>query len=193
MSGANSPISPNTEVIIENKDSVLRNKLRNLNYAVVGPVIGLILAIVVFSILSPHFSDGRDIINILRQISIIGVMAVGVTFVIISAEIDLSIAHIMTLCGLLAGAMATGGYDIGFQLPVWLAIVVTIAAGAGIGAIAGFFNAKLMVPSFMATLAMMYIAEGSYLYLSGAQPLYGIQIACNGLDQGRSLVSQVLF
>ncbi|MCM3760189.1 ABC transporter permease [Alkalihalobacillus oceani] len=176
MTQQNSPLEPQTGAVLDEESGKAQWKarLRNVNYAVVGPIVGLILAIIVFSILSPHFLTYGNIINILRQVSIIGVMAVGVTFVIISAEIDLSIAHIMTLCGLLAGALATGGYDIGFQLPVWLAFIVTILAGAGIGAIAGFFNAKLMVPSFMATLAMMYIAEGAYLFLSGAQPLYGI-------------------
>ncbi len=185
MSQANQPLEPNTDVVVPKKTTFLKERLKRVNFAVVGPVIGLILSIIIFSILSPHFLTVGNIINILRQISIIGVMAVGVTFVIISAEIDLSIAHVMTLCGLLAGALATGGYDIGIQLPVWLAIIVSIAVGAGIGAIAGFFNAKLMVPSFMATLAMMYIAEGSYLFLSGAQPLYGIPDSLQWFGAGK--------
>lgn len=169
-----SPVKTNNDEAVSVHESSLKANLKNVNFAVVGPVVGLIVAIIVFSILSPHFLTYGNMINILRQVSIIGVMAVGVTFVIISAEIDLSIAHVMTLCGLVAGALATGGYDIGFQWPVWLSIIGALAVGALMGAIAGFFNAKLSVPSFMATLAMMYIAEGLYLYLSGAQPLYGI-------------------
>lgn len=140
----------------------------------IGPLIGLFLIIIVFSILAESFLSVANILNILRQSAIIGIMAIGVTFVIITAEIDLSIASIMTFSGLVAGALSTGGFGLGVALPVWLAIICTLFIGAMVGAVSGFANAKLKIPTFMATLSMMFIVDGISLWFSGAQPLYGI-------------------
>lgn len=162
------------EAANSNSGSPLSRLLKQIDFTTAGPIIGLILIIIIFSILSPHFLSVANIINILRQVAIIGIMAIGVTFVIITAEIDLSIASTMAFSGIVAGAVATGGYLMPFQLPVWVAIASGLLFGAIFGAISGLARAKLNIPSFMATLSMMFIIEGLMLWFSGAQPLYGI-------------------
>lgn len=159
--------------------------LRQLDMTTIGPLIGLFLIIIVFSILAESFLSVANILNILRQSAIIGIMAIGVTFVIITAEIDLSIASIMTFSGLVAGALSTGGFGLGVALPVWLAIICTLFIGAMVGAVSGFANAKLKIPTFMATLSMMFIVDGISLWFSGAQPLYGISDRLQWFGSGK--------
>lgn len=159
--------------------------LRQLDMTTIGPLIGLLIIIIIFSILAESFLSVANILNILRQSAIIGIMAIGVTFVIITAEIDLSIASIMTFSGLVAGALSTGGFGIGVALPVWLAIICTLLIGAMIGAVSGMANAKLKIPTFMATLSMMFIVDGISLWFSGAQPLYGIPDSLQWFGSGK--------
>jgi len=148
--------------------------LSRIDFTTAGPIIGLILTFIIFSILSEPFLSTANIVNILRQSAIIGIMAIGVTFVIITSEIDLSIGYNMAFAGIVAGAFATGGYGLGFQVSVFVAIPMGILTGAFFGYLSGVARAKLNIPSFMATLSMMFIIEGAMLWFSGAQPLYGI-------------------
>lgn len=155
-----------------------------LDIKTLGPVIGLLLISAIYAVLSPYFLTWLNFVNILRQSSIIGVMAIGVTFVIICAEIDLSLANIMAFSGIVAAAVSSGGYMISHSYHPLLAILCGLIVGGLLGCISGFAVAKLNIPSFMSTLSMMFVAEGLTLWFTDAQPLYGLPDQILWLGEG---------
>lgn len=131
-------------------------KLRLLNLQ----VLVMLAAIVVIMLFFTWMTDGaylsaRNVSNLLRQTAITGILAVGMVFVIISAEIDLSVGSMM---GLLGGAAAIFDVWLGWPLP--LTIVVTLALGLLLGAWNGWWVAYRKVPSFIVTLAGMLAFRG---------------------------------
>ncbi len=127
----------------------------------------LVALIVFFSISSSNFFTFSNVSSILLSTAVIGILAVGTTFVIITGGIDLSIGTGMTLCSVVTGLLLT---DAG--LPLVVGVLGGIAMGALIGAINGFNVAVLGLPPFIATLAMMLVAQGLALVLSGVRPIY---------------------
>ncbi|WP_256843008.1 ABC transporter permease [Ornithinimicrobium cryptoxanthini] len=129
---------------------------------------GTLLALVLFfSLASPNFFTVSNLTSILLATAVIGILAVGTTFVIITGGIDLSIGTGMTLCAVVTGLLLT---DMG--LPLILGVLGGILFGALIGLVNGFNVTVLGLPSFIATLAMMMIAQGLALVLSGVRPIY---------------------
>lgn len=129
---------------------------------------GTLLALVLFfSVASPNFFTISNLTSILLATAVIGILAVGTTFVIITGGIDLSIGTGMTLCAVVTGLLLT---DMG--LPLIVGVLGGIAFGALVGLVNGFNVTVLGLPPFIATLAMMMIAEGLALVLSGVRPIY---------------------
>jgi ribose transport system permease protein len=138
----------------------------------VAAAIGLLVVIAVLVNFASHgsFLEPRNIINVLRQITYGCILAVGETFVIITAGIDLSVGSLVSLSGVVmamfANAMGFGGAPL---------IIATLCVGLALGALAGFVNAvpvvKLNLPPFITTLAMMLIAEGFSFKLSHGRPV----------------------
>src|SRR5439155_25196668 len=108
-----------------------------------------------------------NVVGILLATTVNGVLALGVTFVIITGGIDLSIGTVMTLSAVMTGTFATV-----WQLPLPLAVVAGLATGALAGLVNGMLIAKLKIPSFIATLGMLNIAKGLALVISGLKPIY---------------------
>lgn len=132
----------------------------------------LIVIYAFFSIVSPFFFSYGNFIAILFSTVVIGTLAIGTTFVIISAGIDLSIGTGMALCAVMAGVlMAKAG------LPLALGLPLTILFGGLIGLVNGINVAVLRIPPFIATLAMMLVAEGLALVLSNSTPIYFTNVA----------------
>ncbi len=129
----------------------------------------LVALIVFFSIASPVFMTKSNIINILLATAVNGVLAVGVTFVIITGGIDLSVGTGMTFASVMTGVAITF-----LGLPIYVGVIVGILTGTLIGFINGVNVAKLKVPAFIATLGMMMITKGLSLVVSGAKPIYFI-------------------
>ncbi|SFL69870.1 ribose transport system permease protein [Gracilibacillus orientalis] len=127
----------------------------------------LIILVIFFSIASKNFLQWSNIEGILLSTTVIGILALGTTFVIITGGIDLSIGTGMTLTSVM-----TGVFIVFLGLPVILGIIGGIVTGALIGFISGFSVSILRIPPFIATLAMMMIAEGLSLVISGASPIY---------------------
>src|SRR6056297_1147838 len=123
---------------------------RKFDYSKYAPLIALVILFIISSVSSPYFLHTRNILNILRQISYTGYIALGMTFVIISGGIDLSVGSMVALAGgigVLTLNAAGGG--------VWaivLAILVTLAIGAGFGALNGVVITKGKIAPFIATL-----------------------------------------
>lgn len=127
----------------------------------------LILLFIVYSIASPNFFQFDNIVNIMLATAVNGILALGVTFVVITAGIDLSIGTVMTLSAVMTGVFITF-----WRLPVPLGILGGMATGAFAGLINGTVIAKMKVPPFIATLGMLYIAKGLALVFSGLKPIY---------------------
>ncbi|MCL4297372.1 MAG: ABC transporter permease [Anaerolineae bacterium] len=127
----------------------------------------LILLFVVFSIASPYFFTFDNVIGIFLATAVNGLLALGVTFVIITGGIDLSIGTVMTLASVMAGVFITF-----WGLPVPLGVLAGLATGALCGLTNGVIIAKLNMPPFVATLGMLYVAKGLSLVISGLKPIY---------------------
>ncbi|XPV77899.1 MAG: ribose ABC transporter permease [Desulfovibrio sp.] len=128
-------------------------------------LIALLVMVVVVSFLNPNFFTTANIFNILRQTAVNGIMAVGMTFVILTAGIDLSVGSVLALCG------AIGASLIAMELPVPVAIGAALAAGAAIGAISGIIVAKGHVQAFIATLVGMTMVRGLTLVYTEGRPI----------------------
>jgi ribose transport system permease protein len=127
----------------------------------------LIVMIIVFSVASPNFLQFNNVIGILLATAVNGVLALGVTFVIISGGIDLSIGTVMTLSAVITGVLITN-----MDLPVPVGIVGGILTGGLAGVANGILIARFHIPPFIATLGMLNVAKGFALVISGLKPIY---------------------
>ena len=127
----------------------------------------LVVLLVFFSIASSNFFTWSNISGILLSTAVIGILALGTTFVIITGGIDLSIGTGMTLA-----AVMTGIFLVNMELPLIVGVIGGILTGGLMGFVNGFNIAVLRLPPFIATLAMMLIAQGLALVISGVRPIY---------------------
>ncbi|HOO33072.1 MAG TPA: ABC transporter permease [Thermotogota bacterium] len=140
--------------------------LKNFSAEKWGPLLALVILFVISAIASPYFLKTRNLMNILRQVSYTGIIGLGMTFVIITGGIDLSVGSMTALVGGIAILVlnALGG-------GIWAIIVAVLAAigiGAGFGAINGLVITKGRVAPFIVTLGTMAIYRSLTLYISGA-------------------------
>lgn len=149
-------------------------KRRRIDIVAAAPVLFLLVLVVFYSVTTNNFFSMINLVNIGRQISITGIMAIGVTFVILLGEIDLSLAAVLSFTGMIVAGLSLGKYFGMNAMPVWLCIIITLFVGVILGFVAGFANSKLRIPGFMATLAIMYMTKGLMLMLTDAQPLFGL-------------------
>lgn len=153
----------------------------------------LLLLIVVFALLEPRFLHPLNLFNILRQVSISGLIAIGMTFVILTAGIDLSVGSLMALAGLVGAYVAKGGladrFAIGANLdagnPAVLALLAAVVVGMLGGAIQGAAITRLKVPPFVVTLGGLTAFRGAALLFSGGGPISGFAPDYTWWGQGR--------
>ncbi|BAS15554.1 ribose transport system permease protein RbsC [Arthrobacter sp. Hiyo8] len=127
----------------------------------------LIVLVIFFGIMNSRFLLPTNLSDILLSTVVIGLLALGATFVIITGGIDLSVGTGMSLCSVMTGVVLSY-----LGLPLWMGVVGGILMGTVIGAINGFFISFLKIPPFIATLAMMLVAQGMALVVSGTKPIY---------------------
>ena len=127
----------------------------------------LIAIVIFFSVASPNFATFSNITSVLFSTVVIGLLALGTTFVIITGGIDLSIGTGMALC-----AVMSGTFIVTMHLPMLLGVLLTVLFGGLIGFINGVNIATLGLPPFIATLAMMLVAQGLALVVSHSAPIY---------------------
>ncbi|NOH62423.1 ribose ABC transporter permease [Vibrio sp. RE88] len=128
-------------------------------------LIALIFLIVVVSFLNPNFFTVDNILNILRQTSVNAIIAVGMTLVILTAGIDLSVGSVLALCGAFAASL------IAVEVPVLVAVPTALFAGAALGAISGIIIAKGKVQAFIATLVTMTLLRGVTMVYTDGRPI----------------------
>jgi len=128
-------------------------------------LIALIILIMVVSFINPHFFTFNNVSNILRQTSVNAIIAVGMTIVILTAGIDLSVGSILALCGAFAASM------IGLELPVLVTVLITLVGGALLGSVTGFVVSKGKVQPFIATLVAMVLLRGITMVYTDGRPI----------------------
>ena len=127
----------------------------------------LIVLVIIFALASPNFLTFSNIATVLLSTAVIGILALGTTFVIITGGIDLSIGTGMALCAVMTGVIITN-----LGMPVWVGVLGGIGTGVLMGLVNGVNITFLRLPPFIATLAMMMIAGGLALVISGVRPIY---------------------
>ncbi|RLU87554.1 sugar ABC transporter permease [Streptomyces griseocarneus] len=131
-----------------------------------GPLGGLVALTVVMAVLSRDFLGGQNVLNVGVQASVTAILAFGVTFVIVSAGIDLSVGSVAALSATVVAWAATSE-----GLPVWLAVLLGLAVGVVSGLVSGALVAYGRLPAFIATLALLSVARGLALVISGGSPI----------------------
>lgn len=135
-------------------------------------LIVLLALIAAFAGLSPAFLTAGNLTILVKHAAINAILAVGMTFVILSGGIDLSVGSVAGLAGMIAGGLIHTGlvlrpFGVVVFLQVWLVIAVALLAGALVGAANGMLVARLRVAPFIATLGTLYVARGAAMLLSG--------------------------
>ena len=133
-----------------------------------GPLLGFIILVVIVSILNPSFLQPLNILNLLRQVAINALIAYGMTFVILTGGIDLSVGSILALSSALMAGMMVSGLD-----PI-LAIIIGCLLGGVMGMVNGLLITKGKMAPFIATLATMTVFRGLTLVYTDGNPITGL-------------------
>jgi erythritol transport system permease protein len=133
--------------------------------------IALVLLAVCFALLSPEFLTAGNLSILVKHVAINAILAIGMTFVILSGGIDLSVGSIAGLCGIVAGALLGRGLELpalGIVIypHTWLVVTAALAVGMAVGGLNGWLVARLGVAPFIATLGSLYVARGAALLTS---------------------------
>jgi ribose transport system permease protein len=145
-----------------NSTNAERSVVSNLVSRLEIRMLALALALgVVLSILSPHFLTSNNLLNILDQSVVVGIVAIGMTFVILIGGIDLSVGSVAGCTGVLLGR----GLE---HLPIVFAVLLAVLAGCAIGFFSGFLIARFGLPAFVVTLGVMAIGRSLAFIFSGA-------------------------
>jgi ribose/xylose/arabinose/galactoside ABC-type transport system permease subunit len=163
-----------------------------------APLIFLLLLMAAFAVIEPRFVSSVNLFNVMRQVSITGLLAIGMTFVILTAGIDLSVGSLLAFAGLVAAAVAKGGLQdrftvgdgaIGYGWP--LALLAAVTVGVLGGWLQGLAIVKLRVPPFVVTLGGMSAFRGAALLFAAGGPISGFQEDFAWWGQGRILTVPV--
>jgi ribose transport system permease protein len=147
----------------------------------------LLVLVVLFSAASPSFARWENLSNILEQISVTGIIATGLTFVILCAEIDLSVASVANAVGIVVAFFTVQDSSVNIAnlpLPGALAILLAIAVSLALGACTAFGVTIIGIPSFIMTLAMLQIAAGICAMLVRGQIAYAVPSLVGTLGSG---------
>ncbi|QZY55628.1 ABC transporter permease [Crassaminicella profunda] len=148
--------------------------------------------VILMSILSPAFLRVGNLLNVIRQISVIGLIACGVTMIIITTGIDLSSGSVLALAAVVAASFAQKSdwasrmYP-NIDVPVIVPILLGLGVGAVCGLICGVIIAKTKIPPFISTLGMMIVARGAALIYSNGRPISSLKDSYNFIGQGKIL------
>jgi ribose/xylose/arabinose/galactoside ABC-type transport system permease subunit len=144
-----------------------------------GTLAGLFGLCVLLAFVTPYFLTVSNLLNVCEQTSINAVIAVGMTCVILTGGIDLSVGSIVALAGVVLGAALKAGY------PPSLAIPLSLAAGTVCGVCNGLLITRGRLPPFIATLGMMSVARGLALLFTDGRPISGFEASFRGIATGR--------
>jgi putative xylitol transport system permease protein/inositol transport system permease protein len=135
-----------------------------------GVILGLVIIMLFFTIMKSKFLTTENMLNMLRQTSINGLLAIGMTFVVLTSGIDLSVGSIVGASGMFAALAARSETGI----PWFAAVLIGLCVGLLLGTVNGIVTSYLKVPAFIATLGMLSIARGVTFMASDAKPVPGL-------------------
>ena len=164
------------------RGSWLAAQLTNL-----APLVTLLFLVAVFSLLSPSFATLDNFANVMRQVSITAIIATGLTFVILTAEIDLSVAAVANTAGIAVAFFTLQESYVNIAnlpLPGFLAIILALLTALALGAITAFGVTIIGIPSFIMTLAMLQIGAGMCAMLVRGQIAYAVPDSIKWLGSG---------
>lgn len=147
-----------------------------------GIVVALVVLCIVLAVINENFLTWRNWINILRQTSINGVLAIGMTFVILTRGIDLSVGSVLAISAMVTGSLVTGG--INNETSILLAVSAGLIVGVVLGSVNGFIVARLAVAPFVVTLGMLSMARGLTFIYSDGMPVSNLDPAFRFLGTG---------
>ena len=156
-----------------------QGRARRFHVREVGTLGGLLLLCIALWIATPHFMTASNLLNVVEQSTVIGVLAAGMTFVILTGGIDLSVGSLVALSGIVFGVAVRSGA----QMPI--AILAALVVGTACGMVNGGLVTVGRLPAFIATLGMMSVARGLALVLSDGRPISGFDAAFRSLSTGR--------
>ena len=146
-----------------------------------GTLLGLLSLCVVLWILTPYFLTLSNLLNVVEQSSVIAIMAAGMTFVIITAGIDLSVGSVLALSGVVMATLLQAG------VPLPLAVAASLASGFLCGMLNGVLITRGRLPPFISTLGMMSVARGAALLVTQGRPVSGFSESFRNLASGEIL------
>ena len=146
-----------------------------------GIYVALLILLVFFSIASDVFLTSANLLNVLRQVSIIGICAVGLTFVLLTGGIDLSVGSVIGVSGMTCATLIAMGF------PVSLAVIAALACGMTAGLLAGFIINEAGIPPLITTLGLMTTFRGVAYLIGDGLPVYGIPENLKYFGQGQLL------
>lgn len=149
----------------------------------------LVILLVAFSILTPSFLTANNLSILAKHVSISAILAVGMTFVVISGGIDLSVGSVAGLTGMVAGGLLTVGIG-GHTVGVVGAVVAALLVSSGVGLLNGLLVSRVGVAPFIATLGTLYIARGSALLISNGKTFPNLAGTAAGGSTGFSVIGQ---
>jgi ribose/xylose/arabinose/galactoside ABC-type transport system permease subunit len=132
------------------------------------------------SLASPYFLTQGNLLNVMLQAATVSIIAAGLTVVLITGEIDLSVGSLIGMTGSVAAVLI-----IKLDCPVWLGIAAALVAGLAAGLLNGLATVAFQIPSFVVTLAMLGIARGAGLLLTNGRPVSGFPDDYSFIGQGR--------
>lgn len=159
-------------------------------YAIIVILVAMVALLSVMT--SGTFLQTQNVINVIRQVTVIAMLAIGLTVVIISTGIDLSVGSIVALSAVVSSSLAqqagaTNQMYPGLNLPIVVAIAAGLLVGAAAGFVNGFLIARFRIAPFIATLGMMTSARGLALIYSNGRPISKLDDGYNFLGQGEIL------
>ena len=157
----------------------MKKFLKQFRGQTVSIYIALVAVVILFSALSPTFFTASNIIIVLRQVSSLGIMALGMMYVMLLGNVDLSVGCEVSLLGIV---MSYCMVNMGMSIPV--TILICIILGLLIGVINGFVVTYCKIPSIIATLGTSWIFKGISYTICNAQPIYGFPEKFSTLGQG---------
>jgi erythritol transport system permease protein len=154
------------------------NALRKINTRTLmvegRALLALLLIVVIFSLLSPNFLSGDNLIVMTRHVAMNAILAIGMLLVILNGGIDLSVGSTVGLSGVIAGMLLEGleikSLNVFLYPAVWVVIVVSLGVGTLVGYVNGVLVARFKVAPFIATLGMLYVARGIALLITNGTP-----------------------
>jgi len=147
-------------------------------YGIVAAFVAICIAL---SSMNPYFLTINNLLNILQQVSINGLLAIGMTFVILAGGIDLSVGSVLAFAGMVAASVVAGDAP---HAPL-LAVAAGVAVGVASGALNGLVIARFRVPAFVVTLGMLSIARGATQIYNDGMPISGLSDAFLLIGQGK--------